>query len=154
MPTKPLMKIEIKPSALGFVALMAVFFQAWLGWLEAIVAALLLSVCVLAHELAHAAVAQHFGVAVKKIGFAVEAGYIVRERAPSRGREALIASAGLILNLLLASGFLLIRSKLTYWLAFCNFLLFVFNLVPLGPTDGRSLLKLAVGKQPAALRKS
>jgi Zn-dependent protease len=136
------MKLEIKPSAAVFVVLMTVFFQAWLGWLQGFVAAVLLSLCVLAHEAGHTLAAYRYNVKVKKIGIAVEGGYTVRERSNSLVAEAAITTSGIAVNVFLFAILLRFHHPVTTWVAFGNLAVVLVNLLPIGPSDGRRLLGL------------
>ena len=110
--------------------------------------------CLLAHELAHALVARHFGVGVSRITLWLLGGVSELERrAPTPKAELFIAGSGPLTSLV-AGGFsagfaavaavthaprLLLVSLL--WLAGVNVVLGVFNLLPGAPLDGGRVLR-------------
>ncbi|HEX8866068.1 MAG TPA: site-2 protease family protein, partial [Lentzea sp.] len=126
-------------------------------WIAGALSALAFMLSLLAHELAHALVAQRCGVGVDRIDLWLLGG-VSRLSAPppSPKAEFLIAAAGPATNVLVAilagvagTGLAawgapaLVASPLL-WLAIANSVLAVFNLVPAAPLDGGRLLAAAV----------
>lgn len=126
---------------------------------------LLLLLSVLAHELAHAAVAARSGMKVSGITLRVFGGTTELAGDPVRPTvEFRIAIAGPLVTLVLAIGFLAAGrlgaisapgplAEVTNNLALINGLLLVFNLIPAVPLDGGRILRAtlwAVWRKPAA----
>jgi Zn-dependent protease len=123
-------------------------------WTVAILAVVLFLASLLAHELAHAVVARRNGMQVQGItlwllGGVAQLGGVM----PSAGVELRVAAAGPATSVGLGAGFAAIAflgaasgafSSLVVsgfaWLAFVNFLLAVFNLIPAAPLDGGRIL--------------
>lgn len=122
------------------------------GLLMAAVFAVLLYVCVLIHELAHAWTARGFGYPVHGITLWLLGGYTVYERRDSRPwPELVISLSGPLSTLLLAglcwAGDLVSTGQagvLLGALAWTNLLLGVLNLLPGAPLDGGGIVK-AIG---------
>jgi Zn-dependent protease len=123
----------------------------WEYWALGIVAALLLFVSVLVHELGHCVVALRYRIPIAQITLFIFGGMAqIRREAPNPKAEFLIAIAGPIVSVLIA---------LTFWgvavfpgsplsmvavsehLRNINFMLAVFNLVPGYPLDGGRVLR-------------
>ena len=104
----------------------------------------------LAHELAHALVARHYGMPVQRITLWMLGGMTeLGGEPPSPRADALVAAAGPATSLVLGGGFAglawlagggLLGSALA-WLAVVNVFLGVFNLLPGAPLDGGRLLR-------------
>jgi Zn-dependent protease len=122
-------------------------------WAAGLAGALLFYACLLAHELAHALVAQRNGVKVAGITLWLFGGVSQLAGEPqSAGAEALITAVGPLTSLAVAAltfglgvgsvgiGAPLLVSDLLFWLAFLNLALALFNLVPAFPLDGGRLL--------------
>jgi Zn-dependent protease/CBS domain-containing protein len=119
-------------------------------WLTGAVGAIAFYVGLLAHELAHALVAQRSGVKVSGITLWLFGGVSQLEGEPrSAGAEALIAGVGPLTSFAVALvayvlSAVLPRPGLAWtlfaWLAFVNLALGLFNLVPAFPLDGGRLL--------------
>ncbi|HWR35698.1 MAG TPA: M50 family metallopeptidase [Clostridia bacterium] len=135
------MLIEVKRSVLWFFVAMAFTSALNIGWPNGIWAAVLITPCVLLHEVGHASLAHLLGVPVSRIGICAKGGYTVRKRSPRPSSELLITFAGPAMNLLLFAVFSRIPNKLTLWVALCNLVLAVANLVPIGPSDGLRLAR-------------
>ena len=134
-------------------------------WLVSLIAALLLFVSVLVHELAHSVVARARGLPVKNITLFVFGGVSNIEKEPeSPGVEFQIAVVGPLASLLIGG-----LAYLLYWLlgrntsplaailgylAYANVLLGVFNLIPGFPLDGGRVLRSIVWKINGNLRKA
>ena len=122
-----------------------------LYWLTGVVAAAVFLATLLAHELAHALVALHFGMRVERITLWMLGGLTeLGGEPPSPRADALVAAAGPAASLLLgvlfaAAGWLFAGSGLLaaalVWLAAVSLLLGVFNLLPGAPLDGGRLLR-------------
>lgn len=142
------MRIELKPSVLGFFVVIAFAAGSRLGWADGIWAAVLTIICVLLHEFGHAFVAKLYGIRVKLIGMSILGAYTVRERSNRRSHEALTTMAGPLTNLMLFALFIVLSGKLANYVAACNLILAVSNLVPIGPSDGLRLWRLYVNSAP------
>lgn len=124
------------------------------------IAAIVFFLSLLAHETAHALVAQRNGVEVDGIVLWMFGGVAqLRGEAPNPGAELRIAGVGPLVSLLLAGSFgavsLLLREfgvegivfDVVLWLAIINAALAVFNLVPAAPLDGGRLLRAVLWMQ-------
>jgi Zn-dependent protease len=122
-------------------------------WAVALAVALLTLASLLAHELAHAAVARRNGVPVGSITLWMLGGVSeLREEPPNPRAELWIAAAGPLSSLAAAAVFLgaaaggaalggaLIGAPLA-WLAVMNAFLAVFNALPGAPLDGGRILR-------------
>jgi Zn-dependent protease len=144
------------------------------GALFGIVATLLLFAAVIAHELAHAAVALHYGVPVRDITLWPMGGIASMEREPDKPSEALlIAAAGPLASILVAVAIWLVGtalqaggllepdwiygalgdvswSGLFVYLVAANLGVAAFNLIPALPLDGGRVLRavLAMFMEP------
>lgn len=147
-------------------------FPAWhpdwspaLRWGVAVVAAVMLFVSVLIHELSHALVARRYGLEVRSINLFVFGGVANIEREPETPRAELLmaivgplTSIGLGLLFLLLGGWLarlgdnperLMRdlgptATMLFWLGPLNLFLGLFNLLPGFPLDGGRVLRAIV----------
>jgi Zn-dependent protease/CBS domain-containing protein len=123
-------------------------------WLTAASASVVFFAALVAHELAHAMAARHYGIAVKRISMRLLGGRTERgDEAPSPRVEAAIAAAGPATSLGLGAGFAVaawlfdgsgLVATTLLWLAGVNMLLGVFNLLPTAPLDGGKLLRAAL----------
>ena len=117
------------------------------------ISALLLFVCVLAHELSHSLVARQHGQHVHGIILHVFGGVsLIQEGIYKPSVEFKVAAAGPILSIVLGIIFLFLRnlffrdhqsipSVMLMYLYFVNFMLAIFNLLPGFPLDGGRLLR-------------
>ena len=125
--------------------------------LAAVVAAVLFVVSLLAHEMAHAIVAQRNGVEVDGITLWLLGGVArLRGEAPTPGADFRIAVIGPVTSLLLAGVFgaaawlaeladmNTLMVAVPSYLAWINLLLAVFNAIPAAPLDGGRILRAAV----------
>jgi Zn-dependent protease/predicted transcriptional regulator len=122
-------------------------------WVMGAVAAVLLFVSVLVHELAHAFVAVRNGIRVLSIRLFIFGGVAQVSSEPQNGRhEFLIALAGPAASMALAVFFgfvfggsvltgLGVVSAIAWYLAGANLLLAVFNMIPGFPLDGGRILR-------------
>jgi len=119
-------------------------------WITAFLAAVLLFVCVLAHELAHALIAHISGLKVRGITLFIFGGVAdIEEDMKRPGVELRVAIAGPITSALLAAAaFLLVLplrgsgtpgEAILDYLAVTNLLVAVFNLIPGFPLEGRAV---------------
>jgi Zn-dependent protease len=123
-------------------------------WLAGGITTILLFGGVLLHELGHAVAAQHFRIPVRKITLFIFGGVSQIEANPcSAVAEFVIAIAGPVISLCLAGAFGLLRAILTGlpflsivvgYLAYVNFSLALFNLIPGYPLDGGRVLRAVV----------
>ncbi|PXY36526.1 site-2 protease family protein [Prauserella flavalba] len=127
-------------------------------WVAAVGIALCLMGSLLAHELAHALLARHYGITVERITLWLLGGAAQLEREPPTARaDFLIALVGPATSAGLGGVFwaaaavgdpalprLLVAGLL--WLAVVNIALGVFNLLPGTPLDGGRVLRAAVWK--------
>ena len=144
----------------------AVLYPGWspaLYWITSTIAALLLFVSVLLHELAHSVVARARGLSVKNITLFIFGGVSNIEQEPkSPGVEFQVAIVGPLVSILLGGlAFLLllplrgsntpVAATLGY-LAITNVVLGIFNLVPGFPLDGGRVLRSIVWRISGSLR--
>jgi Zn-dependent protease len=134
-------------------------------WVTGFVAALLLFVSVLLHELAHSLVARRRGLPVKSITLFVFGGVSNIEREPtSPGVEFQMAIVGPLTSLVIGVVCFLLQlplraSKsplegLLFYLAVTNLSLGVFNLLPGLPLDGGRVLHSIVWKLTGSMRQA
>jgi Zn-dependent protease len=139
------LRFEFRQSAVLLVVVLLALTISQLGLQTGLIAAVLIIVSLLAHELGHIVIATFLGVRVKAIGLCVLGAYIRREDSHRFGTEAAIALAGPTVNLVLA--IILFRSSpLASFVAIMNAQIFAFNLLPIPGCDGwramRSLWQL------------
>jgi Zn-dependent protease/CBS domain-containing protein len=122
-------------------------------WANGLLAALLLFVSVLLHELAHSVVATRHGLAVNGITLHLLGGVSELEDEPAHPRtEFLIAAAGPLASFAIALVLWLARSTvdvawlsaLFTYLILVNVAIGVFNLIPGFPLDGGRVLRAAI----------
>lgn len=130
----------------------------WLKILFGVLAAVLLFMCVLAHELGHSYVALKYGVKIKSITLLIIGGIATMEEIPKEpAKESTIAIVGPLTSLLLGGVagviFFILRAVPTQStivtcftilfgiLAFYNVFLAGFNLLPAFPMDGGRVLR-------------
>ena len=125
--------------------------SAFAYWLTGTLTAAAFWGTVLAHELAHAVVARHYGLPVRRVTLWALGGLTELDGEPATARaDALIALAGPLTSLGLGGvgalvawstgGHGLVGAALA-WLAGINVLLGLFNLLPGAPLDGGRLLQ-------------
>ncbi len=144
----------------------AVLYPGWspaLYWITSTIAALLLFVSVLLHELAHSVVARARGLTVKNITLFIFGGVSNIEQEPSSpGVEFQMAIVGPLVSILIgALAFLLLLplrgstspvAAILGYLAYTNVLLGIFNLIPGFPLDGGRVLRSIIWKISGSLR--
>jgi len=134
-------------------------------WVLGFIAALLLFVSVLLHELAHSLVARARGLPVKRITLFIFGGVSDLEQEPqSPGVEFQIAIVGPLTSLAIGAVTLvagnligpnapLVAAVLRY-LGVTNLLLGVFNLIPGFPLDGGRVLRAIIWRVTGSLRRA
>jgi Zn-dependent protease/CBS domain-containing protein len=128
-------------------------------WIMAIVGALGLFAAIVLHELAHARVAQHYGMPMKGITLFIFGGVAeMEEQSPSPKSELLVAVAGPAASIVIGAvclGVYVIGTAARWpvevtgifgYLAFINAILVAFNLIPAFPLDGGRVLRAALWK--------
>jgi Zn-dependent protease len=130
---------------------------AWSYWIQALVAAAMLFVSVILHELGHSLMARRHGVPIAGITLFVFGGVSEMKEEPRRpGQEFQIAIIGPAISLVLAGVFAVLTGlaargapptaavAILGYLAWINLLLAIFNLVPAFPMDGGRVLRAAL----------
>ena len=131
-------------------------------WLVSAVAALLLFVSVLLHELAHSLVARARGLPVKNITLFIFGGVSnIQQEPTSPGVEFQMAVVGPVVSLLIGVVAYLLMLPLRgsnsplqgilFYLGVTNILLGIFNLIPGFPLDGGRVLRSIVWKASGSL---
>lgn len=125
-------------------------------WAAGILSSLLFFGSVLFHELGHSVVALRYKIPVVSITLFVFGGVArIGREARTAAQEFNIAVAGPLASYFLAGGFYLVASAspeggivkaVASWLAFINFVLATFNLIPGFPLDGGRILRAIVWK--------
>lgn len=136
-------------------------------WLMGICAALLLFICLLAHELSHSYVAKTHQLPISGITLFIFGGVAHMEKEPATPEvEFKMAIAGPIMSFLLGILFWLISQGLyslgfpqavyavTEYLTILNFVVGIFNLIPGFPLDGGRVLRAAVWQISGDLRRA
>jgi len=142
-------------------------FKNWppyLYWAMGAVAAVMLFVSVLLHELGHSAVALRYKVPVPSITLFLFGGVSqIGAEPPSATAEFLIAAAGPLVSLILGVFFYLIQPLvsgvepllgLAKYLAYINLALALFNLIPGYPLDGGRVLRAIMWAMTGNMRRS
>ncbi len=124
------------------------------AWTAGVVGALAFFASLLAHELAHALMAQRYGVRVDGITLWLFGGVArLRDDAPSPTADLWIAGVGPLTSIGLGIGFGALAALVGLagagglvlgvlgWLALINVVLAVFNLIPAAPLDGGRVLR-------------
>lgn len=134
-------------------------------WWMGIIGALGLFLSIIFHELSHSLVARRFGLPIKGITLFIFGGVAqMEEEPPSAQAEFMMAIAGPASSIVLGALFylVLIMGKSGAWpvaivgifgyLAFINWLLAGFNLLPAFPLDGGRVLRSALWKWKKNIR--
>jgi len=142
-------------------------FKDWppfLYWVMGAVAAVMLFVSVLLHELGHSAVALRYKVPVPSITLFLFGGVSqIGAEPPSARAEFLIAGAGPLVSLILAVLFYAVQPlvagsepllALAKYLAYINLALALFNLLPGFPLDGGRVFRAIVWAITGNMRRS
>ena len=134
-------------------------------WVHGLIAALLLFVSVLVHELAHSLVATAHGLKVRGITLHVFGGVShLEDEAPTPRAEALIAAAGPLASFAIAAvlwgfreaglaGAGSVGAVATYLIT-VNVMVGLFNLIPGFPLDGGRLLRAALWRWKGSLTRA
>jgi len=134
-------------------------------WIVSLIAALLLFVSVLLHELAHSLVARRRGLPVKNITLFIFGGVSNIEQEPKDpGIEFQVAVVGPLTSILIGVICFLLQlplrgtnsplEEILYYLAVTNILLGVFNLIPAFPLDGGRVLRSIVWRLTGNMRQA
>jgi Zn-dependent protease len=142
-------------------------FRGWapgLYWIVGAATAILLFASVLVHELGHSVVALRFNIPVRSITLFIFGGVAqIAAEPPSPRAEFLIAIAGPITSFLLALFFTIAKPLfaaseplwgLFKYLAYINFALAIFNLIPGFPLDGGRVFRAIVWAVTKNLRRA
>ena len=151
--------------AVGWFPVLYHGFSAVTYWVLGFIAAVLLFVSVLLHELAHSFVARARGLPVKNITLYIFGGVSNIEKEPgSPGIEFQIAVVGPLTSLLIGVlAFVLFfllgqyspaLGAILWYLGLANILLGIFNLIPGFPLDGGRVLRSIVWKIDGNLRRA
>ena len=124
------------------------------AWIAGAIGAVAFFASLLAHELAHALMAQRYGVRVEGITLWLFGGVArLRDDAPSPTADLWIAGVGPLTSIGLGIGFGSLAALIGLagadglvlgvlgWLAIINLVLAVFNLIPAAPLDGGRVLR-------------
>jgi Zn-dependent protease/CBS domain-containing protein len=144
----------------------AVLYPGWSTityWVVSLIAALLLFVAVLVHELAHSLVARARGLQVKNITLFIFGGVSNIEQEPQTpGVEFQMAFVGPLTSLVIGGIAYLLQlalgentsplAAILRYLAVTNILLGIFNLIPGFPLDGGRVLRSIIWKLTGSLR--
>ena len=134
-------------------------------WIVSLIAALLLFVSVLLHELAHSLVARRRGLPVKNITLFIFGGVSNLEQEPKDpGIEFQVAVVGPLTSLLIGVVCFLLQlplrgtnsplEEILFYLAVTNLLLGLFNLIPAFPLDGGRVLRSLIWKISGSMRQA
>jgi Zn-dependent protease/predicted transcriptional regulator len=126
----------------------------WVYWVTAVVASVLFLLSLLAHELAHALVARHYGIRVQRVTLWLLGGVAeLTDEAPHARADLFVAGVGPLTSVFAGAAFaggVVAASTLgappvltaaLIWLALINGVLAVFNLLPGAPLDGGRVLR-------------
>jgi len=123
-------------------------------WLVGLITSFLFFLSILLHELGHSILAKIYKIKVKRITLFIFGGVAeISKEPPKSSAEFLIAIAGPVTSFLLAGIFYLLEKAFAgndylmapfRYLAFINFLLAVFNLIPGFPLDGGRVFRAIV----------
>jgi len=153
-------------AAVGYFPLQTPGLEARIYWGMGLVAALLLFLSILLHEMSHALVARYFRIPVRGITLFVFGGAAeMLEEPPTARSELFMAAAGPLASLTLSALFWLIlqaghdiladplKGILTY-LTLVNLMLAIFNLAPGFPLDGGRIMRAVLWRVWGNLRKA
>ena len=142
-------------------------FKNWpsaLYWFMGIVTALLFFVSILLHELGHSVVALRYKIPVRRITLFIFGGVAqIGAEPPSAAAEFVIAIAGPVVSLCLAVVFSVVQPivagvaplwGLAKYLAYINFAVFFFNLIPGYPLDGGRVFRAIVWAMTSNMRRA
>ena len=142
-------------------------FKNWpplLYWLTGAATAIMLFVSVLLHELGHSVIALRFKIPVRSITLFIFGGVAqIAAEPPSAMAEFFIAIAGPVVSLALAVVFTVLQPAvaaveplwgLVKYLAYINFALVLFNLIPGFPLDGGRVFRAIVWAATKNMRRA
>lgn len=153
--------------AVSYFPYLGPYYDPAVRWIMAFAAAIILFSSILLHELSHSYVAQRQGIKIKSITLFIFGGIarmVGESRTPSG--EMKIAAAGPALSLFISGifwtiVFVLKRDMATspvlaisYFLAYTNLMLAVFNLIPGYPLDGGRILRAFIWNRTGNLNKA
>jgi Zn-dependent protease len=140
--------------AVGYFPTLFPDLPVWSYWLKGILAALLLFISIIVHELGHSVLARRHGIEISDITLFVFGGVSQLRSEPKTARsELLVAIVGPLISLALSLLFGLLAMALyregrpsTAYAVFAytaglNMALFIFNLLPAFPLDGGRVLR-------------
>jgi len=130
----------IHRSGWGLIAILIAFGYRDLGLEKGILGGLLVTLCLVIHELAHVLAAWCFAVPVHGIGIKFKGAYTFRRYAGRPMHDVAIAAAGPLANLLLMFASFYVP-RIGVWLAEWNCGIALMNLLPLPGSDGYRILK-------------
>lgn len=131
---------KIHPSGWVLVAVLIAFGYRDLGLEKGILGGLLVTLCLIIHEVAHVLTASFLDVPVQGLGIRLVGAYTFRKYARRRRHDIIIAAAGPMANLVLMY-FSFFVPKIGIFLAEWNCGIALMNLLPLPGTDGLRILK-------------
>lgn len=140
LPSRSRIAFTVHPSGWLLVAVLIGFGWRDLGLGKGILGGLLVTLCLVIHELAHVIAASLFAVPVHGVGINLKGAYTFRKYARCRMHDVMIAAAGPLANLLLMYLSFFVP-KIGIFLAEWNCGIAVMNLLPLPGTDGLRILK-------------
>lgn len=143
--------------AIGYFPQLGPYYSPAIRWTMAFIAAFILFSSILLHELSHSYVAQRNGIKIKSITLFVFGGiaHMIGESRTPRA-EMKIAAAGPVLSLFISGIFWIISYifqkgmadspvlAVSYFLAYANMFLAIFNLIPGFPLDGGRILRAII----------
>lgn len=150
--------------AIGYFPQLGPYYSSVTRWTMAFIAAFILFSSILLHELSHSYVAQRNGIKIKSITLFVFGGiaHMVGESRTPRA-EMKIAAAGPALSLFISGIFWIISYifqkgmadspilAVSYFLAYANMFLAIFNLIPGFPLDGGRILRAIIWERTGNL---
>jgi len=150
--------------AMGYFPQLGPYYPPLTRWTMAFIAAIILFSSILLHELSHSYVAQRNGIKIKSITLFVFGGiaHMIGESRTPRG-EMKIAAAGPALSLFISGIFWIISFvfrkgmadspvlAVSYFLAYANMFLAIFNLIPGFPLDGGRILRAIIWERTGNL---
>lgn len=148
----------------GYFPVAAPTLTATAHWVMGLIAALLLFVCLLLHELSHSLVARANRLPISGITLFVFGGVAHLEKEPATPEvELKMAAAGPAMSIALGIMFILLSyvlkfspfiSAITEYLSFLNFAVAIFNLIPGFPLDGGRIFRALLWKWSKDLRRA
>lgn len=136
----PRISFTVHPSGWFLIAVLIGFGWRDLGLEKGILGGLLVTLCLVFHELAHVLAAWFFSVPVHGLGIRFKGAYTFRKYASRRRHDVMIAAAGPLANLVLMYLSFFVP-KIGIFLAEWNCGIAVMNLLPLPGTDGFRIVK-------------